>query len=201
MAGKAKTDVDSRVQTLSGVASTHLKNGVILCGGIVSGRVRLLRSSVHVPKERPVVHVRPATLADLEFIVQGNLALATETENVSLDPDVLRAGVRTLLEGNAPGQYWIADVDGRAAGQLLITFEWSDWRNRMIWWIQSVYVLHAARGRGVFRALYEQMRHEAKADKAGGLRLYVDTTNLRAQQVYKALGMNGDHYRVFEDIF
>ena len=147
------------------------------------------------------MHVRPATLADLDFIVRGNIALATETENVTLDPAVLSTGVRALLEGRAPGQYWIADVDGRAAGQLLITFEWSDWRNRMVWWIQSVYVAPAARGSGVFRALYDTMRHEAKAEGAGGLRLYVDTTNLRAQHVYKALGMNGDHYRVFEDMF
>lgn len=148
-----------------------------------------------------MVHVRHATLADLEFIVAGNLALARETENVTLDPKVLTAGVRALIDGVAPGRYWIAEIDGRAVGQLLITFEWSDWRNRMVWWIQSVYVMPADRGHGVFKALYAHVRHEASAEKAGGLRLYVDTTNLRAQRVYAALGMNGDHYRVFEDMF
>jgi len=83
----------------------------------------------------------------------------------------------------------------------MITFEWSDWRNRMVWWIQSVYVVPDARGRGVFRALYDALRREAQAAGAGGLRLYVDTTNTRAQAVYRALGMNGDHYRVFEEMF
>jgi ribosomal protein S18 acetylase RimI-like enzyme len=83
----------------------------------------------------------------------------------------------------------------------MITYEWSDWRNRMVWWIQSVHVEPAARGRGVFRALYAHVRHEAEAAGAGGLRLYVDLTNTRAQLVYGAIGMNGDHYRVFEDMF
>ena len=87
------------------------------------------------------------------------------------------------------------------AGQLLITFEWSDWRNRMVWWIQSVYVSPTARRRGVFRALYEHARREAQSQGVGGLRLYVDITNSRAQAVYSALGMKGDHYRVFEDMF
>jgi ribosomal protein S18 acetylase RimI-like enzyme len=95
----------------------------------------------------------------------------------------------------------VAELNGQAVGQLLITFEWSDWRNRMVWWIQSVYVALEARRHGVFRALYEKARQEAQAAGAGGLRLYVDTTNARAQAVYTALGMSGDHYRVFEDMF
>jgi ribosomal protein S18 acetylase RimI-like enzyme len=106
-----------------------------------------------------------------------------------------------LLENRAPGRYWVAEDDGRVVGQLLITYEWSDWRNRMVWWIQSVHVAEAARKRGVFRALYEHTRQEARAAGAGGLRLYVDTTNTRAQAVYRAMGMNGEHYRVFEDMF
>lgn len=148
-----------------------------------------------------MTHVRAATLADLDFIVAGNLAMAVETERLQLDAAVLRSGVLALLERRAPGHYWIAEVDGDPAGQLLITFEWSDWRSRMIWWIQSVYVLPDARSRGVFRALYEHARRQAQAEGAGGLRLYVDTGNTRAQQVYATLGMNGDHYRVFEDMF
>jgi GNAT superfamily N-acetyltransferase len=148
-----------------------------------------------------VLHVRPATLADLDVIVAGNMALAEESEGVRLDPVTLREGVRALLDGHAPGAYWAAELDGRVLGQLLITFEWSDWRNRMVWWIQSVYVLPEARGQGVFRALYAIARREAQAAGAGGLRLYVDTTNARAQAVYNALGMDGGHYRVFEDMF
>lgn len=118
-----------------------------------------------------------------------------------LDVETLRAGLLALLESRAPGRYWIAELEGRVVGQLLITFEWSDWRNRMVWWIQSVYVKPGARGRGVLRTLYDVVRREAQAAGAGGLRLYVHTENIRAQRVYSALGMNGDHYRVFEDMF
>jgi ribosomal protein S18 acetylase RimI-like enzyme len=144
---------------------------------------------------------RAATTNDLEALVAGNIALAEETERVHLDADTLRAGILALLESRAPGRYWVAELDGLVVGQLLITFEWSDWRNRMVWWIQSVYVVPEARGRGVLRTLYGVARGEALAAGAGGLRLYVDTTNTRAQAVYAALGMNGDHYRVFEDMF
>lgn len=147
------------------------------------------------------VRVRPATPDDLEPIVEANLALALETEGLTLDEAALRGGVRALLEARVPGQYWMAEADGVPCGQLLVTFEWSDWRNRMIWWIQSVYVSPGARRHGVFRALYEQVRREALAAGACGLRLYVDTRNVPAQRVYGALGMNGDHYRVFEDMF
>jgi ribosomal protein S18 acetylase RimI-like enzyme len=148
-----------------------------------------------------VTTIRPAKLEDLEAIVTGNVALAEESEQLRLNEETLRAGVRALLDARAPGRYWIAESDGAVVGQLLITFEWSDWRNRMVWWIQSVYVAPTARGRGVFRALYEHAKREAQAQGAGGLRLYVDVTNRRAQAVYAALGMKGDHYRVFEDMF
>jgi ribosomal protein S18 acetylase RimI-like enzyme len=148
-----------------------------------------------------VPQIRSATPADLDFIVAGNLEMAFETEQLRLDAAMLRNGVRALLEGRAPGAYWIAELDDVVVGQLMITFEWSDWRNRTIWWIQSVYVSPAARQHGVFRALYAHVRAQAEVAGACGLRLYVDTTNTRAQAVYSALGMNGDHYRVFEDMF
>jgi ribosomal protein S18 acetylase RimI-like enzyme len=148
-----------------------------------------------------MLHVRPATPSDLEVIVGFNAAMAEETERLRLDSVTLREGVLALLEGRAPGRYWAAELNGRIVGQLLITFEWSDWRNRMVWWIQSVHVAPEARRHGVFRALYDTARREALAAGAGGLRLYVDATNTRAQAVYTALGMNGDHYRVFEDMF
>lgn len=148
-----------------------------------------------------LLQVRPATLADLDFLVAANLAMALETEHLRLDREILREGVRTLLEQRAPGAYWVVELDGVVVGQLMVTYEWSDWRNRIVWWIQSVYVMPDARQHGVFRRLYTHVREAAKAAGAGGLRLYVDTTNVRAQQVYSALGMNGDHYRVFEDMF
>jgi ribosomal protein S18 acetylase RimI-like enzyme len=145
--------------------------------------------------------VRPARLDDLDAIVAGNMVMAQDTERVQLEEGTLREGVRALLESRAPGRYLVAEIDGRVVGQVLTTFEWSDWRNRMVWWIQSVHVVPEARRAGVFRALYDTVRRDALAAGAGGLRLYVDNTNVRAQQVYAALGMNGDHYRVFEDMF
>ena len=148
-----------------------------------------------------MLHVRPATPGDLDTIVLGNMKLAEESENVRLDPATLRPGIAALLEGRAPGVYWVAELDGQVVGQLLITYEWSDWRNCMVWWIQSVYVALEARRRGVLRTLYAHVRGEAQAAGAGGLRLYVDNTNTQAQAAYAALGMNGDHYRVFEDMF
>jgi GNAT superfamily N-acetyltransferase len=149
----------------------------------------------------PNPNVRPAGLEDLDALIAGNVALAEETEHVRLDVETLREGIRALLESRAPGRYWVAELDGRVVGQLLITFEWSDWRNRMVWWIQSVYVAQRARRRGVLKMLYRHVRKEAEAAGAGGLRLYVDNTNARAQSAYAALGMKGDHYRVFEDMF
>ena len=148
-----------------------------------------------------MVHVRPATLSDLDAIVSGNVALAEESEHVRLDSQTLREGVSALLTGRAPGHYSVAELDGRVVGQLLITHEWSDWRNRMVWWIQSVYVVPEARRLGIFRALYAYARQEALAAGTGGLRLYVDVTNTVAQAVYRSMGMTGDHYRVFEDMF
>ena len=148
-----------------------------------------------------MLHIRAASPADLDVIVAANLALAKESERLLLEPATLREGVLKLLDGREPGQYWVAELDGRVVGQLLITFEWSDWRNRTVWWIQSVHVEPEARGRGVFRALFEWTRRTAQAAGAGGLRLYVDTTNTRAQAVYAAVGMTGEHYKVFEDMF
>lgn len=148
-----------------------------------------------------MVTVRPANLTDLDTLVAGNAAMALDTENLKLDDATLRAGVEAVLTGRAPGQFSVAEHEGRVVGQLLVTYEWSDWRNRPVWWIQSVHVAADARRLGVFRALYGHTRAAAQAAGAGGLRLYVDTTNTRAQAVYAALGMNGGHYQVFEDMF
>jgi GNAT superfamily N-acetyltransferase len=148
-----------------------------------------------------VPHIRSATPADLDFIVHCNCALAEESEAIQLDAVVLRAGVLALLDARAPGRYFIAERDGRPIGQAMITYEWSDWRNRLVWWFQSVYVVPGERRSGVFREIYAHIRRAAQAEGAGGLRLYVHTANERAQAVYAALGMNGDHYRVFEDMF
>jgi len=152
-------------------------------------------------KDQRPISVRRADQSDLEALVNGNLIMARETEGLALDPEVLRAGVLAVLEARVPGAFWVAESDGRVVGQLMITYEWSDWRNGMVWWIQSVHVDASARQQGIFRTLYRATREQARAAGARGLRLYVDTTNTRAQAVYSALGMNGDHYRVFEDMW
>ena len=148
-----------------------------------------------------MLSVRPALPSDLDAIAAGNAEMAAETDQLQLDQPTLRLGVAAVLDGRVPGAYWVAEHEGRVVGQLLITYEWSDWRNRQVWWIQSVHVVAEARRLGVFRALYAHLRQEAIAAGAGGLRLYVDESNARAQAVYAALGMHGGHYRVFEDMF
>ena len=124
-----------------------------------------------------------------------------ETEGMELQNDVLTRGVMAVFNDYSKGQYYVAENQGLVVASLMITYEWSDWRNRPVWWIQSVHVASDARRLGVFRALYAHARAEALAAGAGGLRLYVDETNTRAQAVYTSLGMNGGHYRVFEDMF
>lgn len=143
--------------------------------------------------------VRPATPADAEFLVRGNAAMALETEHLSLDLDRLRDGVHALFEDPARGIYYVAEVGGRRAGQMMITYEWSDWRNGVFWWIQSVWVEPEFRGQGVFRALYGHVNGLAKST-AGvcGLRLYVEKDNHRAQQTYKEVGMRRTDYEMFE---
>ena len=134
--------------------------------------------------------------------MNGNLRLAWETEQRRLDPATVTAGVQALLNDATRGIYFVAEVDGQPAGQLLITHEWSDWRNGDFWWIQSVYVLETFRGGGVFRALFEHVEVLAKARKdVCGLRLYVEADNSRAQAAYRRLGLNKTDYEMYETDF
>lgn len=149
------------------------------------------------------ITVRAAVPEDAPRLVEGNLALARETESLALDRTVLHAGVHRVLHSDVGAAYFVCTHSETSAvmGQLMVTTEWSDWRNGAVWWIQSVYVWPEARGLGVFRALYEAVCRRAVSAGAAGVRLYVDTRNTRAQAVYTRLGMNGDHYRVFEAMF
>ena len=142
--------------------------------------------------------VREALPGDVAFIVDANIAMARETEQKTLDAGVLRAGVAAVLEHPARGFYLIAEQDGDQAGCLLVTHEWSDWRNRDWWWLQSVYVVAAARRTGVFRALHREVERRALAAGAAGIRLYVDADNERAKATYRSLGMNVARYEMFE---
>lgn len=147
-----------------------------------------------VLRQRFGVTVRPATLEDLEHLVEGNHRMALESEDLELDRDVLRAGVRGALEGNAA--CYIAERDGVYAGQAMVTREWSDWRNGWNWWLQSIWVPEDHRRHGVLHALHDAITASARASGAIGLRLYVHTSNERARTAYERLGMHDESYRV-----
>lgn len=145
------------------------------------------------------VTFREARTGDAGAIIDFQLAMARETEELELDRDILTRGVEAVFADPDRGRYFVAEHEGRVIGSLMITYEWSDWRNGVVWWIQSVYVLPEHRGQGVYAGLYEHVKAFVNADPSiRGIRLYVDKRNSRAQQVYARLGMNGDHYSVFE---
>ena len=142
---------------------------------------------------------RNATPNDAEAIIDFQLAMARETEDVSLDRVIVTRGVRAVFGHPSHGSYFIAEADGEVVASLLITFEWSDWRNGVVWWIQSVFVRPEHRGKGVYAGLYEYVKSIAATDeRVRGIRLYVDKRNAVAQNVYTRLGMDGEHYLVFE---
>jgi ribosomal protein S18 acetylase RimI-like enzyme len=145
------------------------------------------------------VTIRDARPDDLDFIVAANNALARESEAIELDPALVRPGVEAVLGHRSLGRYFIADTGGARIGQMMLTFEWSDWRNGVFWWIQSVYVHPQARQSGVFTALFRHLEAQAKSQPGVcGLRLYVEDGNTRAQATYRRCGMADGGYRVME---
>ncbi len=145
------------------------------------------------------VRYRGATRHDVPVIVDFQQAMAHETEGVELDRDVCTRGVQAVVDNPSHGRYFVAETDGRVIASLLITYEWSDWRNGVVWWIQSVYVHPEMRNKRVYAGLYQHVQRIAADDDAvRGIRLYVDRRNTPAQEVYRRLGMNGEHYLVFE---
>ena len=152
--------------------------------------------------KNPEVVVRQATLDDSMILSQFNMSMAEETEGRQLDQTTVNAGVKQLFRDSRQGFYLMAEVGGSARGSLMITYEWSDWRNGLFWWIQSVYVVPTARRSGVFTALYQYVKKMAQDDNAAcGLRLYMEKDNLAARAVYMAMGMDTTPYQVFEDLF
>jgi len=145
------------------------------------------------------IRFRDAVRADRDTIADFQMAMADETEGIALDREVLTRGVAAVFDDPTHGRYFVAESDGTVVASLLITYEWSDWRNGNIWWIQSVYVRPDFRGRRVYSGLYDFLRARVTDDPLiRGIRLYVDQRNTAAQQVYTKLGMNGEHYQVFE---
>jgi ribosomal protein S18 acetylase RimI-like enzyme len=150
---------------------------------------------------RPIIRIRLARRRDAPALVAFNSAMALETEAKLLFPNVIGAGVRALLARPASGFYVVAQCNAQVIGALLITKEWSDWRNGDFWWVQSVYVLPEHRGRGVYRRLYRHVqRLAARRRSVVGFRLYVDHDNARARRVYRSLGMKQTRYAIFEQL-
>ncbi len=145
------------------------------------------------------VRYRGALIDDRDAIVDFQIAMARETEEVDLDRLTCTRGVEAVFADPSLGRYFVAEHGGRVVASLLITYEWSDWRNGVVWWIQSVYVRPEVRRQRVYAGLYDYIKGLVDEDEGiRGIRLYVDRRNKRAQEVYARLGMNGEHYQVFE---
>ena len=146
------------------------------------------------------MNIRKAQKSEASDLVEFNQAMALETEGKKLDSRILRSGVEAVFNDEKKGFYVVAEEAESIIGGLMITFEWSDWRGRWFWWIQSVYILPEFRGQGVYRLLYEFVKAEAEKSKnVCGFRLYVEKENMNAQKVYEKLGMESSHYLMYEE--
>lgn len=145
------------------------------------------------------VFVRNATRSDAETIAGFQISMAAETEDMSLDSETVRKGVQAVFDDPGKGRYWVAEIEGEVAGCMLTIPEWSDWRNGTVLWIHSVFIRPEFRRHGLFRKLYAHLREMVEADASlMGLRLYVDRSNDIARRVYESIGMDGEHYQLFE---
>lgn len=138
-------------------------------------------------------------VCDIESIVQFQAEMAMESESAALNREKVTKGVTAAMTDDSKGIYWVAKVDNKAIGSLMLTREWSDWNNNWYWWIQSVYVKPEYRKQGVYKAMYAVIKEAAKENNVSQIRLYVDKTNHSAQKVYSRLGMNESHYLMFEE--
>jgi len=146
-----------------------------------------------------MIEIRLASEFDAAVITEFQIKMAFETENYKLDHNIVAKGVASVFRDPQKGKYYVATEDGKIISSLLITHEWSDWRNNWMYWIQSVYVLPEKRGQGIYKQMYNSILEIVNNNsEVAGLRLYVDISNLAARNVYAKMGMNGDHYQVFE---
>lgn len=145
------------------------------------------------------IHIRRAVLNDATVLAEFNKGIALETENIHLKDDVILAGVTALINDDSKGFYLIAEISGQIAGALMVTKEWSDWRNGEFWWIQSVYVKDEFRRQGIYSALYNHLKSLVRENgNVCGFRLYVEKENLVARSTYEKLGMTETVYRMYE---
>ncbi|MEA2041184.1 MAG: GNAT family N-acetyltransferase [Bacteroidota bacterium] len=148
-----------------------------------------------------MIKIRQAKFIETQTIVDFQLQMAKETEALELDPAIVQKGVESVFNNPGLGQYFVVIIDNQMVASLMITYEWSDWRNSVVWWIQSVFVQPGFRKQGLFRKMYHHIKNLSENDpNIAGLRLYVDLTNENARKVYTAIGMNGNHYQLFEDM-
>lgn len=146
-----------------------------------------------------MISVIEAHSEDQAKIVDFQIAMAKETEGIDLERSIVKKGVQAVFEDDQKGKYYIAKVEEEVVASLLTTFEWSDWRNGFVYWIQSVYVTPEFRKKGVYKLMYRHIQDQVvNSQEVNGIRLYVDAENLPAQKVYTKLGMDGTHYRLFE---
>ena len=145
-----------------------------------------------------MITIRKAKPSDADTIIDFQQKMAWETEEMTLVHEIISKGVNGVFEDPSRGQYYVAESTGNVVASLLITCEWSDWRNTNVWWFQSVYVLPEFRRTGIFRKMYTFIKDEAEKKNIAGLRLYVETKNLRAKKTYEALGMRSEHYTMYE---
>lgn len=146
------------------------------------------------------MEIRLANPGEAADLVEFNQAMAMETEGKFLDPQILRSGVDSVFHHPSKGFYVVAEEDGRIIGGLMVTFEWSDWRDAWFWWIQSVFIRPEFRGRGIYGALYSFVK-ESAAERGDvcGFRLYVERENEKARRVYEKLGMKQSYYLMYEE--
>jgi GNAT superfamily N-acetyltransferase len=145
-----------------------------------------------------MITIRQATPDDAGAIIRFQLAMAMETEKMELKTETVTKGVMAVFRDPKKGQYYVAEEDDSVVASLMITFEWSDWRNANVWWFQSVYVVPDYRRKGIFTLMYDYVKLTGVAEGIAGLRLYVEAENIRAQRTYEALGMDGGHYKTYE---
>ncbi|NRD75144.1 GNAT family N-acetyltransferase [Shewanella sp. VB17] len=144
--------------------------------------------------------IRKGQKCDLNSLIQFNLAMAKETEGLALNKDILAKGVNALLSQPQRGFYLVAEIDGEITGSLMVTFEWSDWRAKDYYWIQSVYIRPQNRRQGIYNKLYQAVKKIAEDnDGAASFRLYVEQDNTNAQRTYAALGMEKSDYQMYEE--
>jgi GNAT superfamily N-acetyltransferase len=145
-----------------------------------------------------MVIIRKAVVKDAETIIDFQQKMAWETEEMKLAHKTISNGVNGVFRNPSRGKYFVAESDGVVLASLLITYEWSDWRNADIWWFQSVYVLPEYRRKGIFREMYSFIKQEADKTGVPGLRLYVESNNDGARITYESLGMSSEHYSMYE---